>query len=171
MEMQGMENTPMEWGDGPQQLREPSTYQDGLGYMDFQRQEWKCPGCGTINSFETITCPECNTSAMAIIDKYKREQKGKLSQRRTGKRIGMKAGIKLLVVFGFVLATVFVGYFVAVMSPLLIYAGPVFFVFAVLFCLFHPKKKDKRKAAKETVAHLKSGLIELAALIEEQAGL
>ena len=170
METQGMEQGKMGWGNGLPQFGEPSPYQDGFGHLDFQRQEWKCPGCGAINSFETITCPECGVSAMAILNKIKEQQKGKLSQVRDRKRIGMKAGIKLLVVFGLVLATAFVGYFVAVMSPLLIYAAPPFFVLTVLFCLLHPKKKDKKKAAKETLAHLQSGLIEIAALIEEQAG-
>lgn len=163
----------MGWGGGPPQFGEPSPYQagDAFGYLDFQRQEWKCPGCGTVNSFETITCPSCGTSAMAILGKIKEQQRGKLSQVRDRKRISMKAGIKLLVVFGLLLATVFVGYFLLAMSPLLIYAAGPFFVLVVLFCLLHPKKKDKKKAAKDTLAHLQSGLIELAALIEEQAGL
>jgi len=166
---------PTGWGQIPPQSGGPSPYpmdEGGFGYLDFQRQEWKCPGCGTVNSFEVLTCPACGTSAMAILDKYKEQQKkGKLSQRRTGKPIGLKAGIKLLIGFGLLLSLVFVGYFLLVMSPLLIYAAVPFLILVGLFCLLHPKKKDRKKIAKDMMEQLQGGLIELVALIEEQAGL
>jgi len=142
----------------------------GQGYLDFQRQEWKCPGCGMVNSMEVYTCPGCGVSALDILERLNKPQ-GKLSRKRAGRPIGLKAGFKFVIGAAWLVALIVTAYLLLALSPVIIYLAPAFLVLTVLVCIMYPSKRKKKAAAKDLQEKLSQGLIELAALIEEQAGL
>lgn len=142
----------------------------GQGYLDFQRQEWKCPGCGMVNSMSVYTCPGCGTSAYDILQELNKPR-GKLSRRRAGRSIGLKAGFKFVVSAAWLIALILTAYLLLALSPVIIYLAPAFLVLTALVCIMYPSKSKKKRAAKDLQEKLSQGLIELAALIEEQAGL
>lgn len=142
----------------------------GTGYLDFQAQEWKCPGCGQVHSTTTYTCPECGVSVFNILQELNKP-KGSLSKKRGGRRIGLKAGFKFVVGAAWLVVFIITFYLLLALSPVLIYLAPAFLVLTVLVCVLYPKKRDKKKAAKVLMDQLGDGLIELAALVEKQAGL
>jgi hypothetical protein len=161
-------NTPTTVNEQEQLPNAPLSFPGGQGYLDFQAQEWKCPDCGRVNSMADYTC-KCGMSAYNILQELNKP-KGTLSKKRGGRRIGLKAGFKFVIGASWLIVLIVTAYLLLALSPVIIYLAPAFLVLSALVCVLYPRKKDKKKAAKILMDQLGDGLIELAGLIEEQAG-